>query len=364
MNIAFLIQDITTAGGTERTTCCLANTFARQGHVVSVVSVFKENDIPCYTIDSTVKIRYVCSEKYNFGLGLKERALLIMKQLRKVRANEELKQADVVISQKLLASVMIWLTGNAHKAIACEHFKYEMYTPFLRRVRNCIYQSFLATVVLTENDRRKFAVALSHVEVIPNMVSVIPLPHQKQDSKTIITVGRLERQKGYDLLLQALPGVFAKHPDWHLNIFGEGGELSFLTKQRDELGLTDFVNFEGYVQHIEQEYASSTFFVMSSRFEGFPMVLLEAAACGLPIVSFDCPEGPGVLLKNGGGILVPPEDVAGMTNALNTIIENVALREELSRQSTDVVAPYTSGHIYDQWMNLFQKYSILPCKQA
>lgn len=364
MNIAFLIQDFTTAGGTERTTCCLANTFARQGHHVSVVSVFKENEQPFYPTDPKVRNRYICFEKYSLDLGLKRRALLIIKQLHRVRTCKDLKEADVIISQKSLASVMLWLTGNAHKAIACEHFKYEMYTPFIRHVRNRIYRMFISTVVLTENDRKKFALALPHVEVIPNMISVTPLPHHKENSKTIITVGRLDRQKGYDLLLQALPEVFAKHPDWNLNIFGDGDELDALTKQRDKLGLTKFVNFKGYAQHIEQAYAFSTFFVMSSRFEGFPMVLLEAAACGLPIVSFDCPEGPSSLLKDGGGILVPPEDINGLTNAINTMIENVTLREELSRQSAVVVAPYTPEHIYEQWINLFQKYNITPCKQV
>ena len=205
MNIAFLIQDFTTEGGTERTTCCLANEFARKGHTVSVVSMFRNSKEPVYETLPAVRLVYITSEKYNLELGIVKRLSRIARQLPRVKACKEIQAADVVISQKILASVSLWLSGLAYKSVACEHFKYEMYTPFLRRVRNVIYRSFLSTVVLTENDREKFAVSLPHVEVIPNMVSVHPMTYQGTDSKTIITVGRLERQKGYDLLLQALP---------------------------------------------------------------------------------------------------------------------------------------------------------------
>lgn len=356
MNIVFLIQDFTTEGGTERTTCCLANEFARKGHTVSVVSIFRNNREPVYETLPAVRLVYITSEKYNLELGLVKRLGRIARQLPRVKTCKEIQAADVVISQKMLASVSLWLSGLAHKSVACEHFKHEMYTPFLRRVRNVIYRSFLSTVVLTENDRKKFAVALPHVEVIPNMVSVHPMPYQGADSKTIITVGRLERQKGYDLLLQALPIVYDKHPDWHINIFGDGSECEALKKQRAELGLGDFVTFKGYVRNIEQEYAGSAFFVMSSRFEGFPMVLLEAAACGLPIVSFDCPEGPSTLLKNGGGLLVPTEDVEKLGETINLLIENRELRDKLMRQSQELVRSYAPESVYGKWLNLFREY--------
>ena len=180
--------------------------------------------------------------------------------------------------------------------------------------------------------------------------------HINTDSKTIITVGRLERQKGYDLLLQALPIVYEKHPDWHVNIFGDGSEREALKKQRAELGLGNFVTFKGYVRNIEQEYAGSAFFVLSSRFEGFPMVLLEAAACGLPIVSFDCPEGPSTLLKNGGGLLVPIGDVGKLGETINLLIENHELRDKLMRQSQELVRLYAPESIYCKWLNLFREY--------
>ena len=356
MNIAFLIQDFTTEGGTERTTCCLANEFARKGHTVSVVSMFRNSKEPVYETLPAVRLVYITSEKYNLELGIVKRLSRIARQLPRVKACKEIQAADVVISQKILASVSLWLSGLAYKSVACEHFKYEMYTPFLRRVRNVIYRSFLSTVVLTENDREKFAVSLPHVEVIPNMVSVHPMTYQGTDSKTIITVGRLERQKGYDLLLQALPIVYEKHPDWHVNIFGDGSEREALKKQRAELGLGNFVTFKGYVRNIEQEYAGSAFFVLSSRFEGFPMVLLEAAACGLPIVSFDCPEGPSTLLKNGGGLLVPIGDVGKLGETINLLIENHELRDKLMRQSQELVRLYAPESIYCKWLNLFREY--------
>ncbi len=358
MKIAFLIQDITTNGGTERTTCCLANIFAQHGHDVSVVSVFNECNAPHYKVDDKVKLSYLASEKYHLGLGMARRLARVVRQLPRVKACRALIEADVIIGQRLLASVLLWMAGWSGKSVVCEHLKYAMYTPFVRRIRNIMYKRFTVLVALTENDREKYSRSLSRVEVIPNMVSLTPLPYQGLNTKRVIAVGRLEKQKGFDLLLQALPKVFARFPDWRLDIFGNGSEEAALIEQRDTLGLTDFVTFKGYTSNIERQYATSAFFVLSSRFEGFPMAILEAAACGLPIVSFDCPEGPGVLLKGGNGLLVPAENVPELTKAIEKMMEDDAMRAAFSRQSLEVVKLYAPENIYHRWMELFRKYNM------
>lgn len=353
MKIAFLIQDISTEGGTERTTCCLAQELARRGHEVSVVSVFRNAPQPRYTAEG-VTFLYLTNEAYT----LRETVLVRLKkawhQRTLVRACKALQEADVIICQKIAASFMAWSAGFGHKSIACEHYRYTMYNAPIRRLRKRIYSHMKAVVTLTENDRKAFERSgLKKVFCIPNMVSIMPLPYRGGDSKRIVSVGRLTAQKGYDLLLQAVSQIADRMEDYYIEIYGEGEDRPALEAQCRQLRLTERVHFPGYSDRIEAIYAESAFYVMSSRFEGFPMVLLEAAGSGLPIVSFDCPEGPSVLLKDGGGILVERENTAALGQAILRMIQDPALREKSHRESAAIIAPYLPEQIGKQWEQLF-----------
>lgn len=355
-NIAFVIQDITTRGGTERTTCCLANEFAAHGHTVSVISIFNNMEHPAYALADNINLIFLCREKYNKELSTATRIRRTHSSAKMLRDCIALKNADVIISQKLLASSALWHAGMRKKTIACEHFKYGMYNPFIRFIRNRMYNRMLKLVVLTENDKRRFSAAcVRNVSCIPNMIPVNPTKSEGQDSKRIISVGRLDRQKGYDMLLDALYLIKDKITDWEVDIYGEGPELENLIRQRDDAGLSDIVTFRGYTSDIVHEYAHSSFYVMSSRFEGFPMVLLEAAACGLPIVSFKCPEGPETLLENGGGILVENGNVQKLAEAVLTMATDNELREKYATDTKRIILDYTPENIYNRWLRLISE---------
>ena len=358
MKIAFLIQDITTKGGTERTTCCLANEFAKHNHTVSIVSVFKNELAIKYFLNSNVEIIYLTHKEYNLKMGLGKRLGLIIKQHSLVKQCQTLLTADVIIGQKILASLLLWRGGLSNKSVACEHFKFEMYNKFTRTMRNLLYTQFRQVVVLTENDEKKFTRILKNVSVIPNMISVNATKSAGADSKRMISVGRLHPQKGYDLLLQALPRVFDQAPDWTLDIFGEGEDYEKLIELCRHLKLTQYVHFKGYTSNIEQEYAHAALYIMSSRFEGFPMVLLEAAACQLPIVSFQCPEGPETILANGGGLLVPPENSIELGKTILKVIKEDQLRAQLRNETIKITETYSPTIIYEKWMNLFRRIQI------
>lgn len=353
MKIAFLIQDVTTHGGTERTTCCLASEMARHGHEVSIVSVFHNEGVTDYALDERVRVETLMDVSYGLELSPVLRLWRIVQALWRVRRCEFLGNAEVIISQKWLASMWCLLAGLAGKTIACEHFRYAMYHPWLRWLRDRSYRAMRCLVVLTERDREQFMLAgVKRVSVVANMVSVEPLPYVGAGSRRIVSVGRLSAQKGYDLLLEALAGVRERLNGWQVDIYGEGEDYAQLMAARDRLGLSEIVRFCGYTDKIEQVYAGAAFYVMSSRFEGFPMVLLEAAAAGLPIVSFDCPEGPGVLLRAGGGLLVTAEDTAALGEAIARMAEDEALRKRCHAESEQVVAPYLPERIYEEWEKL------------
>lgn len=350
MKIAFLIQDVTTQGGTERTTCCLASEMAKQGEEVTIVSVFHEAAAPLYPLDERVRLVFITDEHYGLDLGVTGRLMLIRKQIKRIAAHPVLREADRILSQKFLASLLAYKAGLQNKTFACEHYKYGMYNPAVRFLRDRMYRAFRGLVTLTENDRQAFiAHGVRHVHVVENMVSITPLPYQGADSKRFLSVGRLDRQKGYDLLLQALALIKEEMNGWQVDIFGDGPERETLLTQRRDLGLNDIVSFHPFTKQIEQQYATHAVYVMSSRFEGFPMVLLEAAAAGLPIVSFACKEGPETLLRNGGGLLVEAENPERLADALRRLIQEDEMRRLLAAECEQVVAPYRPEAIYRKW---------------
>ena len=290
MRIAFTILDITAGGGMERTTSLLANTFALQEHQVTIVSVFKADKAPLYDIDAGVNIVYLISEKYTHKNSISQNACLYLRAIQKLKRYYHANSYDAIIGQAFLCNMFLWISGNAKKSFACEHFKYEMYNKPIRRFRNWFYKKFRCVVVLTEADAKKYERCNVNVQTIPNMlpyktIQDISVQYRR---KRLISVGRLQYEKGYDLLLLAVKNVFQKHPDWQLDIYGEGSERENLEIMRNKLELKSNIHLPGFSYNIQEEYLTSSIYIMSSRHEGLPMVLLEAMACGLPIISFNC----------------------------------------------------------------------------
>lgn len=212
-------------------------------------------------------------------------------------------------------------------------------------------------VSLTEKDADKFRRRLKNVEVIPNMLTFTPKGKADLTSKRILSIGRLSNQKGYDLLLEAVKYIWKDYPDWHLDIFGEGEMHAFLAEKIKRYNMEQYVFLKGYTQDVISEYLSSSIYVMSSRFEGFPMSLLEATSCGLPVVSFDCPEGPADIIGEDRGILVPPEDISGLKTALIKLMDSLDRRNEYGENGRSfVLQNYNSEAVYKKWDMLFQSF--------
>ena len=169
-------------------------------------------------------------------------------------------------------------------------------------------------------------------------------PKADMESKTVLAAGRLTAQKGFDFLIAAWAEVAPRHPDWRLRICGRGHLEDRLRQQIAEAGLGESISLEGPSDRLEEDMASSSIFVLSSRFEGFPLVLLEAMGKGLGIVAFDCPTGPGDIVDDHeNGILVPAQDVAGLAAGINELIEDDALRRRCAAGRRGHGAPLHDG---------------------
>ena len=221
------------------------------------------------------------------------------------------------------------------------------------------YPRLGALAVLTEADREAFRELLDgrapRLERIPNTVRRMDGVHADMTAKTVLAAGRLHPQKGFSMLIAAFAQVTAEHAQWHLSICGRGRLRDALQQQVDETGLADVVTLAGPSRNLDEDFATASIFVMSSRFEGFPLVLLEAMYAGLAVVSFDCPTGPrDIIDDHRNGILVPAGDVEGLAAGVGEMMDDEDLRRRCGAAAVETARAYTMQAIGPQWDDLLQ----------
>jgi glycosyltransferase involved in cell wall biosynthesis len=211
--------------------------------------------------------------------------------------------------------------------------------------------------VLTEGDRRDYEDALDGAPVrvvrMPNAVPSLEGAVSTLEGKIVMAAGRLNRQKGFDLLIPAFAQVAADHPDWQLRIYGAGAHHALLRRAIAEHGLYANAFLMGRSRRLGEEMAKASVFALSSRLEGFGIVVVEAMSKGLPVVSFNCPRGPGEIISDGrDGILVPPGDVDAFAAALRSLIEDEELRRRLGEAALEKARAFDADESGRRWTAL------------
>ncbi len=209
-------------------------------------------------------------------------------------------------------------------------------------------------IVLTKEDKEQWT--NKKVKVIPNFINYIPKEVSNCKNKKIISVGRLEYQKGYDILIEVWNIISKEYPDWILEIYGEGPERENLQNKVNKLGLGKSFLLKGAVKNIQDKYLESSIYVMSSRFEGMPMVLLEAMSFGLPVVSFTCPCGPKDIIKNNeDGFLVDLENIEKMAEKIKKLIVDEEKRILFGKNAQKNIQRFSKNKIMKDWKKLFSE---------
>jgi glycosyltransferase involved in cell wall biosynthesis len=389
MKIRFLMANAYGVGGTTRTVYNLAGELAKR-HDVEIVSLQKSRELPVFTIPPGVRLRPLVDRSKRMQQADRRRTGLVPRAKVKLkywarsqpsllvhrqehRYNRFNLFTDLRLAQFLRSvddGVLIGTRAGINLAVArlarptivrigCEHLNLAKYKKGIREAYRKHYPRFDAYVTLTERDAVAYEELLggqTRVLWIPNGIPKVTEARSDTTGKVVVAAGRLAPQKGFDLLLPAWAKVVEAHPDWELRIFGGGKERESLRRQIQELGLDGSARLMGYTDRLPEEMAAAAFYVMSSRFEGFPMVLLEAMECGLPVVSFDCPTGPRDLItERKDGLLVPNGDIDGLAAAMIEMIELGDGRRALGQAALEKSAQYELSAVAARWEDLLQE---------
>jgi glycosyltransferase involved in cell wall biosynthesis len=257
------------------------------------------------------------------------------------------------------------LAGPGTTTVAQEHMHLGAHRPRLAADVRRRYRSVEVVAVLTEADRRDYERALSgapaRVVRMPNAVPRLGGGVSPLDGRIVMAAGRLNGQKGFDLLIAAFAQVAAEHPDWQLRIYGQGETHGLLRRLIAEHGLYDNAFLMGRSTRLGEEMMKASVFALSSRLEGFGIVVVEAMSKGLPVVSFDCPRGPGEIISDGhDGILVPPGDVDAFAAALRSVIEDAEMRRRLGEAALEKARVYDAEETGRRWQRLVGELTTAP----
>lgn len=340
MRIRFVVPDAFRVGGTVRTVFNLSGALADH-HEVEIASMTRSRPRPA--LDPPPGVRLVPVD----GVP----ALVAY-----IRAA---KDGALIGTRPGLNMALAVLARSGVLAIGQEHFHLGHHAAKKQLFMQRMYRRLDAHVSLTERDAEAYRELLgadADTRSIPNGVGEPGVPPSTTVGPVVVTAGRLSRQKGYDLLLTAWRDVVEEHPEWRLIIFGEGPQRRDLEILIDRLGITTHAELAGFNNRLPHEFAQASFFVLSSRFEGLPMVLLEAMSCGLPVVSFDCPTGPrDVVTPNVDGVLVPPEDVRALSSAMAAMIKLGPHRAQMGTAAHAKSLQYRMPAIAARWESMFEE---------
>lgn len=369
----FLLRAIANVAGTERVMSDKINWLAEQGHDIVLVT-YEQGDHPIsIPLHPTVKFEDLNVRFFKLSvvpLFLKIWRYRQMKYLFKTRLQHlvdsvcpdvlvlttySINLIDIIADLKTNARIIM----ESHTACYSVGKEFDYSSNPLMKLLGRIYdkcnyrhlKSLNKMIVLTKGDKADWSHYVDNVKVIPNPLTYYPMNvPEKKNMHRILCVGRLNEQKGFDLLIDAFAIIASKCPEWRVDIYGHGEDKEQLLAQIKENNLEDRINIRVPVSNIYEEYQKSDFFVLSSRYEGFGLVLVEAMSCETPCVSFNCKYGPDEIIDDGvDGLLVRSGDVCELSNKMLWMITHENERLEMGRKARLSASRFRKERVMLEW---------------
>lgn len=341
-HVVFVARGLHDVGGIERVTLVVANMLSEAGYRVSILCLQKEE--PFYKVPDSIGLFYLDdaegktrSERLLSWIDLNHPMLLVVvgtnRPLFILKAREK---CPVVAWEHLNASISAHPLHNLYRSFYSRHAK-------------------IVTLSVADEEAWKHKFPRADVFCIPNPVTLPKAAPSRLTNKRVLAVGRLAGQKGFDLLLKAWAQVEGRYPEWTLRIVGSGRWEKILRKLVIKLRIASRVEMIPATTNIVSEYQNASIYALSSRYEGFGLVLVEAMQMGLPVVSFDCPQGPREIVSQGEtGLLVPNGNVLAFADALSEMISNQPMREKMSKQALLHVERFSEKSTLAKWVTLIE----------
>jgi glycosyltransferase involved in cell wall biosynthesis len=342
-------------GGAERTLAAMANHWAQAGDQVTLVTLASpEHDV--YQLASS--IQRVSLDGMQVSANMVRAVVNNFKRLIRLRRAIREARGDAVISftdkMNVLTLLACWRLGQ--RVVICERVDPRRHPigHIWSRLRRRTYSWCDTLVIQTESVREFFRpfVPDSKIRVVANAVPAAASDRTESlpRERWVIASGRLEMQKGFDLLIEAFATIAETHPDWKLKILGDGSQRKSLADQIHALGLEQAVELCGWVEDPDVWICKAELFVLSSRYEGFPNALLEAMAVGVPVISFACDSGPAEIIRQEvDGLLVPANDVQQLAQAMDRLISNPQQRAAFGQRALEVNERFSRERFFQSW---------------
>ena len=371
MKIIYCIACTCHSGGMERVLTNKANYLARHGYEIVVVTTDQRGKQPFFPLEPSIRcidlgINYDENNGKSFLNKLLHYPFKQCRHKKRLKAVLMEERPDVTVSMfNNDAGFIPGIKDGSAKLLEIHFSKFKrlqygrkglwkLADRWRSKQDEKTVRKFDRFVVLTEEDKAYWG-NLPNIMVIPNAISGIPAGTALLENKRVIAVGRYTYQKGFERLVDAWHLLASRFPDWKLDIIGDGEERPLLEQRIRSYGLERQVTLTRPTQEIGKVYQEASILASSSRYEGLPMVLLEAQAFGLPIVAFQCKCGPKDIVSDGiNGYLVPEGDIADMTQRLETLMKDETLRKRMGLKAKESASRFNEETIMKKWMNTFQ----------
>ncbi|WP_062207585.1 glycosyltransferase family 4 protein [Streptomyces sp. NBRC 109706] len=372
MKIVFLLNNAYGIGGTIRSVANLSAGLAERGHTVRVTSLYRHRDTTSFAFDPRVPVETLIDRREGAAdltspaadrpsellPAWQDDVSLLSDQ--RMRAHLAELDADVVVSTRPTLSVYLGHYGSArYLRVGQEHAPLATRPPEGQALRLAAVPRLDAFTPVSHADADAYRVALPDAAtVIERLPNCSPLPGVSPatgGSRTIVAAGRLVATKRYDRLIDAFALLTDEFPDWRLRIYGRGPERPALRARIDQRGLADRARLMGAVAPIETEWAKGAVAAVTSQWESFGLTIIEAMACGVPVVSTDCPHGPAEIITHGeDGYLVPLDDdpVPGIAAGLRTLMKDPDLRRHIAGNALATARSYAPDLIAERFEEL------------